>query len=396
MSTRTRRRRQKDTGGIEERGPGKWRLRYKSHQKQVFAKTREDAYELLHAFVDRVRHGDLPSKLTFDELADAYMAATKREREATTIALRKRVLDQHIRPVIGAIPLDDLRAPHVRRLLDGAHDQSRTKRKGEPLGPTTVRNILVLVRAILAWGVKEEHITKNVARLVEPPAAAFSERPVMRVDDVKALLDAATGTELEAIVPTAIGTGLRRGELCALRWGDVDLATGTIAVRRTVALLDGKLIVKAPKTKKSQRTDHLPAFVCDLLVSHKTEQLAHLEEMTSELEARRRQRDGYVFLRRSGEQWNPNELSRQFSRLIRRKKLPLFRFHDMRHGFASLAFAAGVSLKTVSESLGHSGIGITSQLYVHLLADQKREKAAVLDAYLDRAVRPAKNAKSAS
>ncbi len=166
-------------------------------------------------------------------------------------------------------------------------------------------------------------------------------------------------------------------------------------MRRTVALLDGKIIVKAPKTKKSQRTDHLPAFVRELLVSHKSEQLAHLVDLTNELEARRRQRDGYVFLRHSGEQWNPNELSRQFSRLIRRKKLPLFRFHDLRHGFASLAFAAGVPLKTVSESLGHSGIAITSQLYVHLLADQKREKAAVLDAYLDRAVRPAPETKSA-
>jgi integrase len=154
--------------------------------------------------------------------------------------------------------------------------------------------------------------------------------------------------------------------------------------------------VKAPKTKKSQRTDHLPAFVCELLVSHKSEQLAHLVDLTNEPEARRRLRDGYVFLRHSGEQWNPNELSRQFSRLIRRKKLPLFRFHDLRHGFASLAFAAGVPLKTVSESLGHSGIAITSQLYVHLLADQKREKAAVLDAYLDRAVRPAPETKSAS
>ncbi|MGZ3506102.1 MAG: tyrosine-type recombinase/integrase [Vulcanimicrobiaceae bacterium] len=109
-------------------------------------------------------------------------------------------------------------------------------------------------------------------------------------------------------------------------------------------------------------------------------------DLTDEVEARRRQRDGYVFLRQSGEQWNPNELSRLFSRLVRGKKL-LFRFRDLRHDHATLAFAAGVPLKVVSESLGHSGIGITAQLYVHLLADQRREKAATLDKYLDSAVR---------
>lgn len=99
-----------------------------------------------------------------------------------------------------------------------------------------------------------------------------------------------------------------------------------------------------------------------------------------------------MFPRWTGEPWNPNELSKQFSRLVRRKKLPLFRLHDMRHGYASLAFAAGVSLKVVSESLGHSSITITDKTYVHLLDDLKRDKAERIDTYLDTAVRPADDA----
>jgi integrase len=101
-----------------------------------------------------------------------------------------------------------------------------------------------------------------------------------------------------------------------------------------------------------------------------------------ELEARRRQKDGYVFTRITGTAWDPNELSRQFSRLVSRRKLPRFRFHDLRHGYASLAFAAGVSLRGVSESLGHSAIGVTDAIYVHLRDEAKREKADRLDAYL--------------
>ena len=95
---------------------------------------------------------------------------------------------------------------------------------------------------------------------------------------------------------------------------------------------------------------------------------------------------GMVFDRLDGRSWDPNELSRQFSRLIRREKLPAFRFHDLRHGYATLAFAAGVPLKTVSESLGHSAIGVTDAIYVHLRDEAKREKADRLDAYLDAAV----------
>ncbi len=94
--------------------------------------------------------------------------------------------------------------------------------------------------------------------------------------------------------------------------------------------------------------------------------------------ARRRQKDGYLF---HGRPLDPNELSQQFARFVRRTNLPRFRFHDVRHGFASLAFAGGVRLVVVSKSLGHASTGITANVYTHLLRDQKREKAAVLDAY---------------
>ena len=200
---------------------------------------------------------------------------------------------------------------------------------------------------------------------------------------MRAFLGGARSTELEAIVTVAIGTGLRRSELCALYWSDLDLDRGIIAVRRAAANLGGKVVIKATKTKRSQRVDHLPAFVLDALQRYKAQQLLQFISLhVDELEARRRQKDGYVFTRANGAAWDPNELSRQFSRLVRRRKLPRFRFHDLRHGYASLAFAAGVSLRAVSESLGHSAIGVTDAIYVHLRDESKREKADRLDAYL--------------
>jgi hypothetical protein len=93
-----------------------------------------------------------------------------------------------------------------------------------------------------------------------------------------------------------------------------------------------------------------------------------------------------VFDRFDGRAWDPNEMSRAFSRLVRRRKLPLLRLHDLRHSYASLAFAAGVPLQVVSESLGHASIAITAGIYVHLLDESKRQKSNKLDAYLGKAM----------
>jgi integrase len=322
--------------------------------------------------------------MTFNEIADLYLQAKTRSRAPTSLAWYTRNLKQHVRPVIGTIKLRDLKAIHVQRMLDGAKDTSRTKRNGEPLGATSLRNLLVLVRAVLAWGVKQGMVHENVASRVEPPRQEHIERPALTVDDVANLLRAAQGTELFAIIAAAVATGARRSELCALRWTDLDLEEGTIAIRRSAAVVDRQVVIGDTKTKNSQRSDHLPAFLVAVLRQHRELQHTRFKSLFGELEARRRLKDGYVFTMPSGELWDPNELSRRFSRFVRSKKLPHLRFHDLRHGFASLAFAAGVPLAVVSKSLGHASIGITANVYTHLLADQKREKAAVMDAYLGR------------
>lgn len=107
-----------------------------------------------------------------------------------------------------------------------------------------------------------------------------------------------------------------------------------------------------------------------LLTEHRQGQAKCLETIFGELEGRRRLKEGYVFTMPTGGLWDPNELSRRFSRFVRRHALPRFRFHDLRHGYASLAFAAGVPLAVVSKSLGHSSIGITANVYTHILVDQ--------------------------
>lgn len=395
MKNLSRRRRARGIGSIKEVTAGqKYIVTYelprvgtlgaRLQRRETYFGARKGADQILRDRLNEVRSGAYPDedRLTFDGLADRYLIAKALSKEPTTIAWYKRHLVQHIRPVLGDMQLRSIRAHHIQSLLSNARNGSRTKRRGESLNATSLRNILVAIRAILAWGVKQGHLARNVADNVETPSIPYVERAVIDLGTLKALLATTAGTELDAIVATAVGTGLRRSELCALHWGDLDFDVGTIRVRRAAANVDGKVIIKAPKTKRSQRIDHLPAFVLAVLRRHRSAQA----ERHLALGIGNRGADGMVFDRLDGRLWDPNELSRQFSRLIRREKLPAFRFHDLRHGYATLAFAAGVPLKTVSESLGHSAIGVTDAIYVHLRDEAKREKADRLDAYLDAAV----------
>jgi integrase len=350
----------------------------------------------LHDEVERSASVEDP-KLTMDGLLDRYLEAKSISKQPTTIAWYRRHFKQHVRPVIGTRRLRDLRSADIQLLLANARNTSRTKRKGEPLSPTSLRNLLVGIRAALAWAVRQNLVLTNVADKVEAPLLENREPVNIKPADVHAILSAVKGTELEAIVAFSAWTGLRRSESCALRWGDIDLEKRTICVQRAAVNLGSKVIVKSPKTKKSKRTDFLAPSVVKLLRDHRADQARRHDALgTFRLDDRAKR---YVFDRQAtGEPWNPNELSRLFSRMVRKKenkdKFPALRFHDLRHAYASMLFDAKVPLKVISESLGHSAIGVTSSIYVHLTSEAMLDKADALEAHLGPTVQPLPDASS--
>jgi integrase len=377
-------------GSVRKRSRGTWTLTFdiaphadgrRRQRRETIHGTREEAEKRLAARITEIATGvySESGSDTFADLSEHYLTAKALRVEATTVALSRRILRQHVLPAIGHVRLEALRPTHVQSAIDALSNQSRTKAKGNALGPQTARNVLILIRATLAWGVKMDLLPRNVAKVVEPPRALHKEMRALEPAALRGLLAVAAGTDLEAIIITAIGTGMRRAELVALRWSDVDLNTGRYSIRRSAKVVGHEVVVGTTKTRGSTRSDVLPAFVIDALRRYRTDQRKrHLALGVGNLGP-----DAYVFDRFDGTIWHPNHVSQRFSRLVRRAKLPTMRFHDLRHGFASLAFAAGVPLKVVSEALGHSGIAITSQTYVHLLDDLKRDKSDRLDAYLD-------------
>jgi len=199
--------------------------------------------------------------------------------------------------------------------------------------------------------------------------------------DTAALFAAAEGTRLYLPILLAVTTGLRRGELLALRWQDVDLDAGCLTVRQTLEEIAAGLAFKQPKTAKSRRLVPLATMTVQALKRHKAQQK----------EDRFGFGPGYkdndlVLPRWNGEPWAPNLLTGAFGDLMDRLDLPRVRFHDLRHSHASQLLRQGVHPKIVSERHGHSTVGITMDVYSHLLPGLQEEAVGKVAAALQEAI----------
>jgi integrase len=384
-----RRYRQRGSGSIIELGDLRYRIGYdtscgrhgRTQRFEVVRGTKREAEDLLRSRIDEVRKGEAGSdnpRCTFEQLSIRFLAAKKLSKEATTHRLYERTLKQHVLPVIGHMKARDVKPQHVAHILESATNKSRTTANGKPLGGTSLRNVRTLVKAVLGYGVKQGVLHRNVGDLVEPPALPHTERSFIEIEDLNRLLECAEGTEISTVIVLALCTGLRRQEICGLKWADFDPVTGHIMVKRAAKVVDGQVVIGNVKSSRSARTEVVDDHMVELL---RRQRLSQLERRLS-LGLGNPGQDGFIFERPDGLPCNPNDMSRAFSRLVRRHRLPAMRLHDLRHSNASLRHASGSSLKDISSGLGHSNINITANLYVHLFAGATREQAERLSGYL--------------
>lgn len=173
----------------------------------------------------------------------------------------------------------------------------------------------------------------------------------------------------------ALNTGMRQGDLLALKWDDVDLERCVLRVRRTLTHADKAYVLGEPKTNKSRRTIRLTTSAARVLERHLSCQLEEMERMSSLY-----QPGGLIFATETGTIINPSNLrNRSFKPLLKRAGLPLIRFHDLRHTCATLLLSKDVNAKVVSEMLGHSSISVTLDIYSHLLPDMQEKAAKALE-----------------
>ena len=226
---------------------------------------------------------------------------------------------------------------------------------------------------VLADAVKNATVARNVAGIHAPPDVEETEIEILEPDQIADVLGKLEGHNLFPIVATALLTGLRRGELLGLQWGDVDLDAGALRVERSLEETRAGLRLKPPKTKRGRRNLKLPVEAIAVLRAHKLRQL----ELRVELGQGKPDATAFVFCDVELKPLKPHTISRAWRRAVAAKGFPSVTFHALRHTHASVLIRAGVDILTISRRLGHSKAAITLDVYGHLIegADAAAAKA---------------------
>jgi integrase len=206
-------------------------------------------------------------------------------------------------------------------------------------------------------------VPRNPADAVKAPRPTPEEMRPLSPDEAHKLVEAAHGDRLEALYILALQTGMRQGELLALKWEDVDLNRGMVHVRRTLVRSRGRFSLGEPKTKKSRRPVNLTSAAVEALKTHLGRQLEDIQRLGDLYRD-----DGLVFTSGVGTLINPSNLRRRsFEPLLQRAGLPQLRFHDLRHTCATLLLSRNANPKLVQELLGHATVAITLDTYSHVI-----------------------------
>jgi integrase len=238
-----------------------------------------------------------------------------------------------------------------------------------------VNKLHVTLRKALDQAVKWHMVPLNVAEAVKAPRPAPPEMRTLSAAETRKLLEAARGDKLEALYMLAVHTGMRQGELLALKWQDVDLENAKLSVRRTLTMSGGRILLGELKTKKSRRTIRLTDPAARALREHLARQLDGMERLGDAYRD-----EGLVFASAVGTLMNPTNLRRRsFAALLQRSNLPKIRFHDLRHTCATLLLTRNLHPKYVQELLGHANIAITLDTYSHVIPGMGNHAARAIE-----------------
>ena len=320
----------------------------------------------------------LPSEYTFAQWLDYwYKDIILPQIEETTAYGYRGMIENYLKPQLGEIRLQKLTARDIQ--------QYYTWLMGEKtLSPNTVIKHHNLLTNTLNAAERQEYITKNPMRAVSPPKKRQREAKFYTPEQLGILLDKAVGTRLELPVFICAYLGLRRGELCGLRWSDVDLGHQTITIENTRTQAGKKEIEKGTKTASSTRTLSLPETLCDMLKAAKEHQQACRAEYKNAYDD-----NDYVVVMEDGRPFRPNYLSELFSKFLADNDLPKIVLHELRHTFASLSNQAGIPAYNIGKALGHSTPATTQKIYTHLLDQTHTQAVEGVAAIADEARRKA-------
>ena len=384
-------------GSISQRKDGRWMGQItlginpatkKAKRLTFYGKTRKEVQEKIREALNQKDKGMLgePSKLTLQEWLKTWLEDyKKRELKESTWESYKSLIEDHINPDLGMVKLSKLRTNDIQRFYNEKLNNGR-KRKIEKdgkeisgLSTRTVKYIHTVLSGALKQAVKEGIIPVNPADATTQPRQQKHEITPLTTDQVRQLLEDIKDDWMYPVYVTALGTGLRRGELLGLKWEALDLEAGMALIKRELVQVKGKVkLQEYTKTKGSNRTIALPDMVTRELKKLRIRQKQERLQLGPAYQDK-----GYVFCWPDGRYIRPDYAYHQLKKQLEDHNLPSIRFHDLRHTFATMLLEAGEHPKVVSEMLGHSSITITLDIYSHVLPSMQAKAAAKLNGILE-------------
>ena len=314
-----------------------------------------------------------PTKASVREyLTKEWLPAVKATIRPTTYRSYEQHVMCHIAPHVGSVKLAKLTGSQVNHLYAKLAETGKKDGKTD-LSALTIHHVHTCLHKACKDAVRWGRLPKNPVDAADPPSTRGAAKKEMKTWNAKQLagfLDSTSSDRLAPLWRVFAMTGMRRGEVCGLRWEDVDLEKGRLSVRRALIPHGDGVIVSEPKTAKGRRQIALDAVTVEAFKAQAAQQLAdrdNAEVAWSE--------SGYVFTMDDGRPMHPQSVSRAFGRALDAAKLPRIRLHDLRHTHASLALAAGINPKVVSERLGHATVSITLDTYSHAIPALQEEAA---------------------
>ena len=364
-------------GTISQRPDGRWEARIcfgyeagKLKRKSFYGKTREEVSKQMVTALAELNAGrTLPDeKVTLENFLESWLEGTAKARVRTSTYRRYRTLiKNHINPHVGKIPVGKLSPQQAQRLWT-------TLQKADLSGRTIIQ-VRAVLRTALNQALRHGLTNRNSAALTDAPKPSQFEHVYLTADESKALLEAAKGHKLEALITLALTTGLRMGEILGLTWNEIDLEAKQLRVSQQQQRVGDELVLIEPKTSKSKRSIPLTQIAVDALKSHRQHQI-DLHRVDS---GRDRIVSGRVFVNERGAPLENSTALRQFYRLLDKSGLKRMRLHDLRHSCATLLVSMGVHPRLIMELLGHSTIAMTMNVYSHVSPEIARQTATAME-----------------
>ena len=368
---------------IRKRKDGRWEGRYtagydaktgKRIIRNVLGKTQAEVKEKLKAALEEVKGIDVVRSEDYTVttwLRTWYELYAKPNVRTATANRYELIIESYTIPRIGSIKLKKLTTRHLQKLYKELLEGGRIhigKNQDKCLSTTTVRSVHLMLHCALDRAVKERLIQRNPSDDCIVPKPRKLDMKILPPEHIHAYLEAARTRGLLPMFYLELASGLRKGELVALRWEDVDIQSRTISIsRQYVRNPDGSLELTRPKTENSVRLVSIPQAAVELLLQE------HEKHPDSP----------YLFPSPlTGEMYHPDSVVNLHKKILKDAGLEDIRFHDLRHTFATNALASGVDAKTLSGILGHTNASFTLDTYTHVTPDMQRAASDVVGGFL--------------